>query len=60
MTQEQINKAIKDCFWLSQNRSKEFMPDICTGECLPCVRVIELGKCDTLRELFKAESEDKG
>ena len=59
MTQEQINKAIKECFWLSQNRSKTFMPDICTGECLPCARVIERGKCDTLRKLFKAESEDK-
>ena len=57
MTKEQINKAIKECFWLSQNRSKTFMQDICTGECLPCARVIECGKCDTLRELFKAESE---
>ena len=53
MTQEQIDEAIKNCRWLSQNRGLgNQIPDICSGECLPCAKVIESGKCETLIELF--------
>lgn len=60
MTQKDIDDAIKNCRWKSQNRGLgRLIEDICTGECLPCSKVIENGKCDTLIELFKSESEDK-
>lgn len=53
MTQEEIDKAISNCYWLSQNRGQgNLIPDICSGECLPCQKVIESGKCETLIELF--------
>lgn len=52
VTQEQIDEAIKNCYWLSQNRQFSLIPDVCTGMCMPCKRVIERGECDTLIELF--------
>lgn len=57
MTQKQIDNAIKNCRWLSQNRQFSLIPDICSGYCLPCVKVVESGKCDTLQELFNQENE---
>ena len=52
VTQEEIDKAVEKCYWKSQNRPGNLMPDICTGMCLPCAAVINSGKCDTLIELF--------
>lgn len=52
ITQEQINDAIKGCMWLSDNRKIGMIEGICTGECEPCSRIIEKGKCPTLRTLF--------
>ena len=52
VTQEAIDKAIKDCMWLSQNRDKSMIEGICCGEIGMCFRVIENGKCPTLRKLF--------
>ncbi len=56
ITQEQIDSAIKNCHWLSQNRLLgNPIPDICTGYCLPCQHIIESGKCDILIKLFRNE-----
>ena len=60
MTQEQIDNAIKNCIWLSQNRGfGTLISDVCTGECLPCYKVIESGKCDTLIQLFRNNKENE-
>ena len=51
MTQKEINEAIQTCYW-------RLMFDgiaICRGDCAPCSRLIEQGKCDTLIELFEKE-----
>lgn len=53
VTQEQIDEAIKNCFW----RKDAGGVDVCRGEVAPCMRIIEKGKCDTLKKLF-AESEE--
>lgn len=55
ITQKEINTAIKECKW----RKELYSVDVCLGECLPCVSIIEKGKCDTLRELFKTKVESK-
>ena len=47
LTQEEINKVIKDCKW----RDYSGLIDICKGVASPCIAVIEKGKCDTLRKL---------
>lgn len=50
-----IDKIIEKCEW-----RKDFCGvDICNGECAPCKRVIESGKCPTLTELFATEEVDK-
>ena len=49
ITKEMIDKAIKDCFW----RKDVCGVDVCNGMLTPCASVIELGKCDTLIELFR-------
>ncbi len=60
MTQKHIDDAIKNCRWKSQNRGLgRLIEDVCTSQCLPCPVVIDNGKCETLIELFKSESEDK-
>ena len=54
VTQKQIDEAIKNCYW----RADLDGVNVCKGELTPCMRVIEKGNCDTLKELF-AESEDE-
>ena len=46
---KQATKAIKSCHW----RKDLGGVSICSGECLPCERAIERGKCDTLIKLFR-------
>lgn len=48
----QMNAAIDNCEWLSQNKQIGLYPDMCTGYCLPCQKVIDSGRCATLKELF--------
>ena len=51
MTEKELNEAIQTCHW-------RMMFDgiaICRGDCAPCSRLIEQGKCSTLRELFEKE-----
>lgn len=47
-TQAEINQAIASCKW----RLEFCGTAICQGMCGPCARTIELGDCDTLKELF--------
>lgn len=49
ITQEMIDDAIKNCIW----RKEVHDIYICRGEVAPCVNVIDAGKCDTLKELFR-------
>ena len=53
-TQEQIDKAIKNCYW----RNNTYGVPICRGECKPCVNVIDSGNCDTLIKLFGGERKE--
>lgn len=62
MTDKQIKSAIRNCHWRDdafngKNRDDRYV--ICRGYCLPCLKIIDDGKCDTLIELFKAERSDK-
>lgn len=56
MTNKQIKSAIQNCHWRDDAMNGKNMDDryvICRGYCLPCLAVIDDGKCDTLIELFK-------
>lgn len=58
MTDKQIKSAICNCPWRYEAMNGKNMDDryvICRGYCLPCLKVIDDGKCDTLIKLFKAE-----
>ncbi|MBR4313768.1 MAG: hypothetical protein IKP66_02545 [Lachnospiraceae bacterium] len=58
MTQESINKAIENCYWRNTEFGSKEMGSptaICKGYCLPCNKVVEQGRCDTLIELFSDE-----
>lgn len=60
MTEKQIKSAIRNCHWRDDafnGKRRDMREVICRGLCLPCLKVIDDGKCDTLIELFKAESE---
>ena len=62
MTDKQIKLAIKNCKWndnVFNGYNRDNREVICRGYCLPCLKVIDDGKCDTLIELFKAEGSDK-
>ena len=52
ITQEMIDNAIKNCIW----RMKVHDVYICRGVLAPCSKVLNNGKCDTLRELFRGEN----
>ena len=63
MTDKQIKSAISNCYWRDdgfkgKDRSDRYV--ICKGYCEPYLKVIDSGRCDTLIELFKAESEQIG
>lgn len=49
ITQEMIDDAIKNCIW----RKEVHDVYICRGEVAPCSNVIDSGKCDTLKKLFR-------
>ena len=53
ITQEMIDDAIKNCIW------REEVQDvyICKGEVAPCSNVIDKGKCDTFKTLFRGDEE---
>ena len=51
ITQEMIDDAIKNCIW----RKELYGIYACRGEVAPCSRVIDSGKCDTLKKLFRGE-----
>lgn len=56
MTDEQIRSVIKKCRWndnVINGYNRDESEVICRSYCLPCLKVIDDGKCDTLIELFK-------
>ena len=58
MTDEDIKQAIKNCKWndnIFNGSNRDDREVICRGMCLPCLKVIDSGKCDTLIELFRKE-----
>lgn len=55
MTEKELNEAIQTCHW-------RLMFDgiaICRGDCAPCSRLIEQGRCNTLKQIFAKEALDK-
>lgn len=63
MTDKDIKRVIRTCHRRNDyqtGRQSRYLSDvICCDYCLPCMRIIEKGKCPKLIELFKAESENK-
>ena len=58
MTDKEIKSAIKNCKWndnVFNGYNRDDREVICRGYCLPCLKVIDSGKCDTLIELFRKE-----
>ena len=49
ITQEDIDKAIKECYW----RKDVGGASVCSGALAPCSRVIKKGQCDTLIRLYR-------
>lgn len=46
--EKEVNKRINECSF----RKMAYDIPICKGECEPCSRVIDSGKCDTIIEYF--------
>ncbi len=53
---EEINDVIKKCTW----RKNVQGISVCRGMAGACSRVIESGKCDTLREYFQNPNSQRG
>ena len=53
ITQADIEKAISECYW----RKEVADVSICAGNCIPCVKAIDSGKCDALRKLVNELTE---
>ena len=50
----EAKEAIKNCYW---RKGINYVP-FCAISFLPCIKVIEDGKCQTLNELDKKEGEN--
>lgn len=55
LEQDDIEKAISECYW----RKEVASVSICAGNCIPCVKAIDSGKCDALRELVNKAAEQE-
>lgn len=55
MTEKELNEAIRTCHW----RQMFDGIVICRGDCAPCYRLIEQGRCDTLKRIFEKEPFEK-
>lgn len=55
ITQEQIDNAIENCILRNVVFNGVY---ICRGEVAPCFNVIDSGKCDVLKELFRGEANE--
>ena len=55
MTVKELNEAIQTCHW----RLMFYGMAICRSDCAPCSRLIEQGKCDTLKQIFAKEPFEK-
>lgn len=56
ITQADVNKAIKECYW----RKEVASVSICAANCIPCVKVIDSGKCEALRKLVNKAAKQEG
>ena len=56
ITQADIEKAISECYW----RKEVASVSLCAGNCIPCVKAIDSGRCDALRELVNKAAEQEG
>ena len=54
---EELNKVINDCFWICRDFGNKPTDVICKGYCNPCIKIIDSGKCDTLKEYFQKQRE---
>lgn len=55
ITQADIEKAISECYW----RKEVASVSICARNCIPCVKAINSGECDALRELVNKAAEQE-
>ena len=54
---ELVDKAVKECRWRQDSKLGVV---ICRSDCLPCKRCIDIGRCDTIKDLIKKiEKENK-
>ena len=62
MTEKEAEHAIRTCHWRDDRlkHRKDMREVICRGMCLPCLRAIELGKCDALLDLIRKERIENG
>ena len=47
ITEEELQKAVDNCFWKIDMDGV----DVCKGALAPCLRIIEKGECDTIKDL---------
>lgn len=53
-TYQKILKVIKECHWKIDMAGTE----VCRGNCLPCKRCIDTGKCDAIIKILKGDKHD--
>ena len=56
ITQADIENAISECYWRKEVAKVSF----CAANCIPCVKVINSGECEALRELVNKVAEQEG
>lgn len=58
MSNKEAEHAIRTCKWRDDafKHQRDMRQVICRGMCLPCLRVIETGECDTLLKLARKEN----
>ncbi len=53
-TYQKILKAIEECHWKIDMTGM----GVCRGNCLPCKRCIDTGKCDAIIKILKGDKHD--
>ena len=64
ITNDNIKHVIRTCKTRNDyptGRKSRYLSDvICREFCLPCMRVVEMGKCPKLKELFNGKEQNDG
>ena len=55
MTDKDIQDAIENCHWKTDNRQLNLAKGVCIALCIPCAKGVAAGQCPTLIELFAKE-----